>query len=325
MKSLFLSIITPTYNRANKLHIAFNSLMNQTNKNFEWIIVDDGSDDNTSDIVSKFIKITDFPIIYKKIKHGGKHIATRTAYKIASGKWSLELDSDDELYSSATIDDLHKLSLRVPKNYSCIGGRFIDQHDNIFPHIDGKYIDFDKDRYLEYFCDADKINTLNAPWLFRTEYAKSVLPPIVHDNLTYYPEAVINISRVLKCKDFHMRLFNQPWYRYYVYNADSVSVNTYKTNADWYYALGLLELFYKYNLLDTFPDFTKRNIKKLFNSISKPKTIRTVYTVLKSVNQQRYFTKYLIKYLVKQLFSVKHINSKLVITLFGIKIKGCQK
>ena len=69
MKSLFLSIITPTYNRANKLHVAFNSLMNQTNKNFEWIIVDDGSNDNTPDVVSAFVKIANFPIIYKKIYH----------------------------------------------------------------------------------------------------------------------------------------------------------------------------------------------------------------------------------------------------------------
>lgn len=321
----FLSIITPTYNRADKLHIAFGSLMKQTNKDFEWIIVDDGSTDNTKYIVSEFIKNADFPIVYKKIKHGGKHIATRAAYKIAKGKWSLELDSDDEFYDNATVSDLYQISKSIPKKYSCIGGCFIDQKDNVFPSIDGEYVDYNREKYLEHFCDDNKINNLNAPWMFQTEYAKSVLPPIIHDNLSYYPEAVINVSRVLKCRDFHMRIFNKPIYRYYVYNSDSVSVNTYKTNADWYYAYGLLEVFYKYNLLEKYPKFTEKTIKKLFNSVSKTKTIRDAYAVLKKIHQQKYFTKYFIKWLVKQLFSVKRAGKQTVITICGISIKGINK
>lgn len=325
MKKLFMSIITPTYNRGDKLHIAFGSLMSQKNKNFEWIIVDDGSTDNTKQIVDKFVENADFPIVYKKIKHGGKHFATRAAYKFATGEYSLELDSDDEFFAPTTVDDLYEMAKSTPHKCSCIGGCFIDQHDNVFPKIDGEYIDLDRNEYLECFCDWQKINLLNAPWLFRTEYAKSVLPPAIDDNLTYYPEAVVNVSRVLKCRDFHMRICNRPIYRYYVYNADSVSVNTYKTNAEWYYAAGLIDVFHKYNLLEKYPEFIQRNIKQLFNSMTANKGLRDVWCVLKTNGLQRYFIKYFIKYMVKQIFSVKHVGNRCVITILGIKIKGRKK
>lgn len=322
MKKAFLSIITPTYNRADKLHVAFNSLMAQTNKNFQWIIVDDGSSDNTHDVVSDFIKQADFKIIYKTIPHGGKHIATRAAYEHADTEWSLELDSDDEFYCDDTVKHLYKMTQSVSDDFVCLGGCFIDQNDNLFPKINGAHIDFDREKYLEYFCDETGIDMLNAPWLFRTKYAKSVLPPEIHDNLTYYPEAVVNVSRVLKCNNFHMRIFNQPIYRYYVYNTDSVSVNTYKTNADWYFAQGLLNVFYQYNLLNKHPKFTQRHIKKLFNATTKNKNICDVWKTLKSVKQLKYFPKYFAKYLIKQMFSVKRSGKTSVVTFLGITIKG---
>ncbi|MGL5934380.1 MAG: glycosyltransferase family 2 protein, partial [Cetobacterium sp.] len=51
-----ITIFTPTYNRADTLERLYKSLINQTVKNFEWIIIDDGSFDKTKEIVEKFIK-----------------------------------------------------------------------------------------------------------------------------------------------------------------------------------------------------------------------------------------------------------------------------
>jgi glycosyltransferase involved in cell wall biosynthesis len=50
-----LSIFTPTFNRAYRIKALYNSLLKQTCKNFEWIIVDDGSTDNTKDLVDEWI------------------------------------------------------------------------------------------------------------------------------------------------------------------------------------------------------------------------------------------------------------------------------
>lgn len=74
-----LTIFTPTYNRGYILGNAYESLKKQTNKDFIWLIVDDGSTDNTEDIVEKWIEENTIEIRYIKKENGGKH----TAYNVA--------------------------------------------------------------------------------------------------------------------------------------------------------------------------------------------------------------------------------------------------
>ena len=99
---LVVSIVTPTYNRANLLDRCFESLKSQTCKGFEWIIVDDGSTDNTEEVVGEFLKeITEFKITYVKKKNGGKHTALNESHKYITGNLVLILDSDDYLTEDA--------------------------------------------------------------------------------------------------------------------------------------------------------------------------------------------------------------------------------
>ncbi len=103
-----LSIVTPTYNRANLLRNAYNSLKKQTDMFFEWIIVDDGSQDNTENIVNEFIEKEDaFKIIYVKKENGGKHTALNESHKYISGEYVLILDSDDSLTEDA-VESVHE-------------------------------------------------------------------------------------------------------------------------------------------------------------------------------------------------------------------------
>lgn len=94
-----LSIITPTYNRGSYLQRCYSSLKGQTSYDFEWIIVDDGSSDNTEEVVSLFAK--DFDIVYIKKRNGGKHTALNYAHPFIRGKYVLILDSDDYLLSES--------------------------------------------------------------------------------------------------------------------------------------------------------------------------------------------------------------------------------
>ncbi len=95
-----LSIVTPTYNRAPYLEQCFRSLEAQTNHDFEWILVDDGSTDNTADIVSAFH--TDrFPIRFVRKANGGKHTALNASHPYIHGTYVLILDSDDYLTETA--------------------------------------------------------------------------------------------------------------------------------------------------------------------------------------------------------------------------------
>lgn len=89
------TVFTPTYNRAELLKRVFKSLEKQTFKHFEWIIVDDGSIDNTSAVVDEFKKTAQFPIEYHWKPNGGKHTAINYVVKIARGYFLAEIDSDD--------------------------------------------------------------------------------------------------------------------------------------------------------------------------------------------------------------------------------------
>lgn len=97
---LLISIITPTYNRAHLLRRCYTSLVDQTEKNFEWIIVDDGSKDDTETIVKQFAS-DDFPVIYIKKENGGKHTALNASHPYVRGQYVLILDSDDYLSNDA--------------------------------------------------------------------------------------------------------------------------------------------------------------------------------------------------------------------------------
>lgn len=96
-----ITILTPTYNRGYIINQAYKSLINQTNKDFEWLIIDDGSSDNTKEIVEEFIKERKIKIRYYYKENGGKHTAVNYGIKKSKGKYTLILDSDDYLTDDA--------------------------------------------------------------------------------------------------------------------------------------------------------------------------------------------------------------------------------
>ena len=98
---MFLSIITPTYNRAYILSDCYQSLQAQTCRDFEWIIVDDGSTDETEKLVRSYIDDGCLDIKYIKQENGGKHRAHNTGVKQAVGEMIVCVDSDDRLTEDA--------------------------------------------------------------------------------------------------------------------------------------------------------------------------------------------------------------------------------
>lgn len=90
------TIFTPAYNRAYILPELYKSLREQTCKDFEWIIVDDGSTDDTETICQRF-KQDLFPIRYFRQSNQGKHIAINKGVSLAKGDWFFIVDSDDRL------------------------------------------------------------------------------------------------------------------------------------------------------------------------------------------------------------------------------------
>lgn len=99
-----ITIMTPTYNRGYILGKAYDSLRKQSSFAFEWIIVDDGSTDDTEEIVKRWIASENkFSIIYKKQKNGGKHRAVNRGVDLAKYEYFFILDSDDQLTDNAVL------------------------------------------------------------------------------------------------------------------------------------------------------------------------------------------------------------------------------
>lgn len=97
-----LTIITPTYNRAGCLEDCWESLKNQTSMDFQWLVSDDGSTDDTAALVARIRRENPgFCIDYIRKENGGKHTALNAAHPLIRGKYVLVLDSDDRLTPTA--------------------------------------------------------------------------------------------------------------------------------------------------------------------------------------------------------------------------------
>ena len=95
--STLITIFTPSYNRAYTLPRLYESLCAQTDKDFEWLIVDDGSTDETEDVVKNFISEGKIIIRYYHKTNGGKHTAINFGVNEARGHLFFIVDSDDRL------------------------------------------------------------------------------------------------------------------------------------------------------------------------------------------------------------------------------------
>lgn len=96
-----ITVFTPTFNRAYTLPILYQSLLRQTSQDFEWLIVDDGSSDNTKDLVASWIKENIIPIKYIYQDNKGMCGAHNTAYDNINTELSVCIDSDDYMTEHA--------------------------------------------------------------------------------------------------------------------------------------------------------------------------------------------------------------------------------
>jgi glycosyltransferase involved in cell wall biosynthesis len=119
-----VTVFTPAYNRGYIIKNLYISLCAQKNKNFEWLIVDDGSTDNTGELIKEWqAQNNGFDIIYIKTENGGKHRAINTGVRLARGELFFIVDSDDYL----TDDAINKLicwrnGLSGPHKFAGVAG-----------------------------------------------------------------------------------------------------------------------------------------------------------------------------------------------------------
>lgn len=145
----FITVFTPTYNRAKFLERLYKSLTYQHFKDFEWLIVDDGSTDNTYEVISKMIEENKITIRYYKQENGGKHRAINKGVELAKGKLFFIVDSDDYLVSKAikTIEEKYPLIINRDEMAGISFRRGYSETKNIgsqktFDNIEATALDF---------------------------------------------------------------------------------------------------------------------------------------------------------------------------------------
>jgi len=186
VKSIELTIFTPSYNRAHTLPRLYESLKQQSNQNFEWLIVDDGSSDDTESLVKRFMNDDVLSIRYIKQENAGKQAAWNNAVLNARGKLFCGVDSDDALANSHNVEDIFSKYANLLDDEKVIGLRFL-AYSNVKKTFDGKMISEDivMQSYFEEFADAgnfgERIDVL------KTDVLKKYLYP-VSPNIKFIPE-----------------------------------------------------------------------------------------------------------------------------------------
>lgn len=198
-----ITVFTPTYNRAHLLSRIYESLKIQTFKDFEWVIVDDGSIDNTSITIDKLQLVPDkfFPIRYFYQENGGKHRAINRGVKEARGELFLILDSDDSLPAHALeYINKHYQQIRDDLSFGGVCGYMAHHDGTIIGHgNDAAVLDANSiDMRFRYGIQGDMCE------VFRTDILKEIPFPEIPGE-KFVPEALVwnRIARKYRLRIFH--------------------------------------------------------------------------------------------------------------------------
>lgn len=214
-----ITIFTPTYNREETLPKLYDSIKSQKYKNFEWIIVDDGSIDNTQKIIKQWINENKVEIKYFYQKNSGKHIAINKGVNEATGNLFFIVDSDDYLTPNALniINNWEKTINKNNKYYAGISGLKIHENGKIIGTTfkNEEYVDATSLERRKYKILGDKAE------IFYTNILKKYkFPKIEGEN--FISEAYI--WNKIATNGYKIRWFNEPLV-ICEYRADGLSKN----------------------------------------------------------------------------------------------------
>lgn len=182
-----LTIFTPTYNREKLLEKLYSSLCAQTNKAFEWIIVDDGSEDRTEDIVKNWISERVLRITYCKQTNSGKMSAHNKGVELADTDLFFCVDSDDQL-TTDSVELILSHWEKVKNDKKCTGILAYKKYE------DGNALTFIRNNKIKKFSLKDGYDIYglsgDVALIFRTEVLKKFKFP-AYQGEKFVPESYL--------------------------------------------------------------------------------------------------------------------------------------
>lgn len=218
MNDLLITVFTPTYNRGETLMRLWESLKRQTYRNFEWIVIDDGSTDNTNEVIEQILNSEiDLEVFYKKVSNGGKHRAINYGVQFAKGELFFIVDSDDWLPNNS-LETIVKYYNPIRSNYKYAGvaGCKYDSKCNLSgTTFSGEYLDATSLERNKYNIKGEKAE------VFRTEIIKKYPFP-EYEGETFVSEAIVWDK--IAYDGYLLRWFNENVY-IYEYQNDGITNN----------------------------------------------------------------------------------------------------
>lgn len=291
-----ITVFTPTYNRSKTIVNLYSSLLNQTNKQFEWIIYDDGSTDNTEEVVNKFINenVLDIKYIYSCNK--GKHVAINNGVELAKGELFFIVDSDD-IICNDSIENIINVWNSIDGNKKNEFAGVVGRKENISGksykfNFDEKYID---KSFIE-FRKIQKENIERADVFSTNILKKYKFPEFEGEN--FMAESVIWYK--IASDGYKMRWFNNNIYMY-EYLEDGLTRNFYNKRIN-----NINGTLYVYNQLMSYNISLKDKIKYKINYFRYGLTKFGCKQLVKGMNDKRLYILYCgIGYILKIRDSIK--------------------
>lgn len=197
-----ITVFTPTYNRENELPNLYNSLLTQKECDFEWLIVDDGSSDNTEQVVNNWINEKKININYIKKENGGKPSAYNEGLKHAKGDIFTCIDSDDVLLPN--VLNVIEKEFNTLSEKSC-GICYLCTKLNSDELIGTAFPEEVKEAY--YYDIYHKLNVKGDKCMFmKTSIAKEYPFPLIEGE-KFIPEALM-FNRM--AEKYYFNLINRP-------------------------------------------------------------------------------------------------------------------
>ena len=198
---MMITVLTPTFNRGGRLQSLWDSLQKQTVKDFEWLVVDDGSTDGTKDLITQLQEKSDFPIRYIYKNNGGKHTALNVGIQTICSELIFIVDSDD-----CVTDDAVESILKIHKKYrsqnNICGYAFL----RAFPDgkVNGKKFDVDEKigSYIDVRVNGDDTGADKAE-VFKTHCLKE-FPFPEYPNEKFLGEDLVWVRMARKYEMVHI-------------------------------------------------------------------------------------------------------------------------
>ncbi|QRM90173.1 glycosyltransferase [Lacinutrix sp. WUR7] len=252
------TVFTPVYNRADTLERVFKSLNEQTFKDFELVLINDGSKDNSHEVALELIKTATFPVNYinnKTNKH--KMACFMQVIQVAKGRFILPFDSDDECTADALQvfkQEYDSIPLEKQKTISGVTCLCNDQFGNLVgePFKSSPLYSNTFQQQMEHPKSLEK-------WGFvKTEILKNIQLNNAIFSRGYIPEGII--WEFIAKQGFKTKYINQKLRTYYLDTKNAISIQNHEKDAFGMaiYSLSVLNWFYQDYLLKNPKLFIKR-------------------------------------------------------------------